>query len=434
MADNQGTGQATTTYQAWSRSYVEMYSIAHEWTIENFIELDEEATVIFRVNASSDPATVIASGVSGINLSSSSNGGGVTAAAAAGAAAATSSGSEHDLKFKLSLKPRYGENRDYISLYVHNQNKKDLKYSLVFNILDANKEKKLVRRADTRVHNPNESWGFPKFCQRSEVTDNVRDMLPEGTLTVLCEIGGFKRISNRSDFQQVREKFDREVFPDLAKDLTTSFGNMEHSDFILKCRTGEIGAEEGDENRGAEVEFPCHKFMLASRSDVFQAMFSHSMKEAVSGEVDLTSTAPAHVVQEFLRFIYTDDFQDTSFKTVSQLLPLAEKYNVRRLCVTCAQHLLEAMTVENVSEIAVIGQIYHVELLRKKAIEYISQYPERVMRTPGWQLLLKEAPDVCTSIIRRLSRCGGAAGVANVGANVAEGKDQSGGAKASTSR
>lgn len=27
------------------------------------------------------------------------------------------------------------------------------------------------------------------------------EMLPDGTLTVVCEIGGFKRISNRSDYQ-----------------------------------------------------------------------------------------------------------------------------------------------------------------------------------------------------------------------------------------
>jgi hypothetical protein len=26
-----------------------MYTIAHEWTIDNFIELDEEATVCFKV-------------------------------------------------------------------------------------------------------------------------------------------------------------------------------------------------------------------------------------------------------------------------------------------------------------------------------------------------------------------------------------------------
>ena len=42
----------TSTYQAWSRSFVEMYTIAHEWTIENFIELDEEASVCFKVKLS----------------------------------------------------------------------------------------------------------------------------------------------------------------------------------------------------------------------------------------------------------------------------------------------------------------------------------------------------------------------------------------------
>ena len=40
---------SSCTYNAWSRSYVEMYTIAHEWTIDNFIELDEEATVTFKV-------------------------------------------------------------------------------------------------------------------------------------------------------------------------------------------------------------------------------------------------------------------------------------------------------------------------------------------------------------------------------------------------
>ena len=158
---------------------------------------------------------------------------------------------------------------------MHNLNKRDLKYSLVFNILDRNKERKIVRRADMRVHTPNESWGFPKFCQRTEVTDNSAEMLPEGTLTVLCEIGGFKRISNRSDFQRVRESFDREHFPDLSRDMTEAFFEMEHSDVVIKCQRGE-GDPEGAP--GSVVTFPCHKFMLASRSDVFRVRIQRSSK------------------------------------------------------------------------------------------------------------------------------------------------------------
>ena len=43
------------------------------------------------------------------------------------------------------------------------------------------------------------------------------------------------------------------------------------------------------------------------------------------------------MVKQFLAFIYTDHFDDTSFATVSRLLPLAEKYNVKRLCSLCGQ-------------------------------------------------------------------------------------------------
>ena len=112
------------------------------------------------------------------------------------------------------------------------------------------------------------------------------------------------------------------------------------------------------------------------------------------------------VVQQFLKFVYTDTFDDKSFPTVSKLLPLAEKYNVRRLSLLCSQCLLQTMNEDNVSDIAVIGQIYNVSLLKNRAIEFISQYPEKVMKTNGWKNLLKQAPDVCTSIICRLSRVG----------------------------
>ena len=119
--------------------------------------------------------------------------------------------------------------------------------------------------------------------------------------------------------------------------------------------------------------------------------------------VEIKDSEP-QVVKQFLTFIYSDHFDDTSFVTVSRLLLLAEKYNVKRLYSLCGQSLLSNMNADNVSDIAVIGQVYNVSLLKKKAIEYISQYPARVMHTPGWTRLLEQAPDVCTSIIDRLSR------------------------------
>ena len=90
--------------------------------------------------SSSSSSTSSSSGTSASNPVSSN------ASSTGGNSGSSSSGSGsqlEELKFKLSLKPKYGEQRDYISLYVHNLNRKDLKYSLNFNLLSAEGEKKV---------------------------------------------------------------------------------------------------------------------------------------------------------------------------------------------------------------------------------------------------------------------------------------------------
>ena len=84
-------------------------------------------------------------------------------------------------------------------------------------------------------------------------------MLPEGTLTVVCEIGGFKRISARSDFQRVRDQFDSSAFPDLANDLSSAFENMEHSDLKLRCGDQVCMPLNTEGGTRSDARF-CHKF------------------------------------------------------------------------------------------------------------------------------------------------------------------------------
>ena len=194
----------------------------------------------------------------------------------------------------------------------------------------------------------------------------------------------------RSDYQRVREQFDPTVFCSLSQDFSRAFEDLDHADFNLEVDGTLI---------------PCHKFILGARSDVFKAMFQHkNVKENLEGKVTLHPGTDVNVAKMFLKFIYTDALEDTSFAVVSQLLPLAEKYNVKKLSTLCGQNMLSKMAIENVSEIAVLGSLYNVSLLREKSIEFISQYPEKVMKTPGWESLLKQSPEVCTNIIYRLSR------------------------------
>ena len=113
--------------------------------------------------------------------------------------------------------------------------------------------------------------------------------------------------------------------------------------------------------------------------------------------------ATPKVVEQFLKFIYTDTVDDTTFDTVSKLLHMAEEYNVHGLSLLCSQHLLQAMTEENVSDLAVFGQMYDLKVLKDKAVKFIANHPNEVMESDGWKDLLKHMPDLCNSVISKLA-------------------------------
>ena len=60
---------------------------------------------------------------------------------------------------------------------------------------------------------------------------------------------------------------------------------MDHADMELVCQ---------------DEVFPCHRFIMASRSDVFKAMFSHNMKESQERRVTVEDASPT-VVKQFLK-------------------------------------------------------------------------------------------------------------------------------------
>ncbi len=59
----------------------------------------------------------------------------------------------------------------------------------------------------------------------------------------------------------------------------------------------------------------------------------------------MNDTSP-EVVRQFLKFVYTDSFDDSGFRTVSQLLPLAEKYDVKKLSNECGQKMLQVWEID----------------------------------------------------------------------------------------
>ena len=110
------------------------------------------------------------------------------------------------------------------------------------------------------------------------------------------------------------------------------FNNPFMSDVVLCCE-------------GSSKEFRSHKYVLATSSSVFYAMFYGELAEKNS-TVYLSDTNDESL-EEFLRFLYTDDCNLTADNAVF-LLYLAKKYIVPSLAEKCIEFLEANLAAENV--------------------------------------------------------------------------------------
>lgn len=80
-----------------------------------------------------------------------------------------------------------------------------------------------------------------------------------------------------------------------------------------------------------EQSFSVHKFMLAARSRVFQAMFESDMSESRTGIVEIDDVEP-DIFRQFLRFVYTGQLDGPLSPALRYV---AHKYDVSTLEALC---------------------------------------------------------------------------------------------------
>ena len=145
--------------------------------------------------------------------------------------------------------------------------------------------------------------------------------------------------------------------------------------------------------------FHCHKFMLAKKSDVFDAMFSHDFAETVSNKVIITDL-DSEAVMEMLRFIYTGKVQNME-KVNKMVLAAADKYNIADLKESCEKSLCNGMTIDNVCNLLLLARDRVSNELKRRALEFISQNVDSVTNSEGWQDLSRD-PILMTDIVRAM--------------------------------
>lgn len=301
-----------------------------------------------------------------------------------------SAGQNDKLKWCLRVNPKGldEESKDYLSLYLLlvSCNKSEVRAKFKFSILNAKREEtKAMESQRAYRFVQGKDWGFKKFIRRDFLLDDANGLLPDDKLTLFCEVSVVAdsvNISGQSNAVQFKVPDCR-----LSDDLGSLFDSSEFADVTLACNGR---------------EFPCHKAILTSRSQVLAAMFQHDMRERKHNRVEVNDMDP-EVMSEMLRFIYTDKVSNLE-NMAADLLAAADKYALDRLKVMCEEALCNNLSIDNVSEVLILADRHSAEQLKAQAIEFINnRHATDVMETPGWKQMVSTNPHLVAEAFRALA-------------------------------
>ena len=208
-------------------------------------------------------------------------------------------------KFVLTLYPKGTKGRteaDCVELYLFLVDSPECTVSFKCSILDKYEKPLRVGYGVVDHTFPNKGgYGFPKFVKINELKSQKETVLPNGTLTILVELNGVK---------------DKPKDPTmcLADDLEKLTSNEDFSDVEIHCK---------------DIRLKAHKAILASRSSVFQAMFTNPCKESQTGSVTINNMEP-EVLQDLINFIYSCKVKKLK-ENVADLFIAADMYMMESL-------------------------------------------------------------------------------------------------------
>ncbi|XP_054720389.1 speckle-type POZ protein B-like [Uloborus diversus] len=174
-----------------------------------------------------------------------------------------------------------------------------------------------------------------------------------------------------------------EKFDCLSKNLLSLLTSGDFSDLVLSCQSREIKV---------------HKAILSSRSSVFAGMFLHQMRENINNRVEVADIE-ADVLVELMSYIYTGVAHDSDLDIISGLFAAAEKYDLQELKKVCRCFLQNKLSLDTVTDIIVLADIYSDSELKNTARKYILEHFEQLRTLESWNKFLKEHQNLGVEIL-----------------------------------
>lgn len=147
--------------------------------------------------------------------------------------------------------------------------------------------------------------------------------------------------------------------------------------------------------KGSAQKIPAHKYVLATGSSVFYAMFFGGLADDKS-EIEIPDVEPAAFLT-LLRFLYCDDIS-LEADTVLSTLYVAKKYLVPHLARACVSYLETSLTAKNACVLLSQSRLFEEPDLMQRCWEVIDAQAELALMSEGFSDI-----DYCTleSILSR---------------------------------
>ncbi|CAC5403376.1 unnamed protein product [Mytilus coruscus] len=122
-----------------------------------------------------------------------------------------------------------------------------------------------------------------------------------------------------------------------------------------------------------------HKYMLASRSSVFNTMFEGSCPE--KGEV-FVPDVNFETFKVLLRYIYSD-LLDPSLDNMQEVLYIAEKYMLSTMKDECSNQLVSSIETSNAHLVFDVASNFNLQSVKSKTLEHIQKNAEEYFTEPN---------------------------------------------------
>ncbi|CAD6204159.1 GSCOCG00009892001-RA-CDS [Cotesia congregata] len=237
------------------------------------------------------------------------------------------------------------KNKSWVSIYLCTIIK-DRKVRTKFKFFFLNNERKKIIN-DCTVNNKSDvwmdhlfdystfsGWGFPEFVKIDTLLEKENRFLQYDTLIVSVDLTVYDDYVAVNSPNYLLEGSERK----LSDDFKNLFETKNKCDITIKV---------GDK------KFEAHKVILIARSSVFNAMFSHDMKENKENEVTIPDINP-EIFKKVLDYIYIDKAEDL-FSFTEELLEAADKYQLLGLKDLCECSLSKTLSPGNAVKILILA-------------------------------------------------------------------------------